>query len=117
MKEILKVYDLSFRQKINVDKTELFYSRNVFSTRFYELKSLLGEMAVNNYVKYLGLPSFIKKRVWKKLKGWKEKIVTSRKGSSHGITQAIAKHVMSCFEIPHNIFGVVRLIRDIHRVK
>ncbi|XP_057443766.1 uncharacterized protein LOC130735911 [Lotus japonicus] len=58
-------------------------SRNVPQNGFNELKQLLNVKAVEIFDKYLGLPTmigksktrifnFVKDRVWKKLKGWKE---------------------------------------------
>jgi len=58
---ILKTYEGASRQKINLDKLELSCSWNAPSTRIDELTMLLGEKAVETYVKYLGLPTLIAK--------------------------------------------------------
>jgi hypothetical protein len=69
--------------------------------------------AVTSHSKYLGLPvifgksknevfSFVRDRVWKKLKGWKEKFL-SRAGKEtliKAVAQAIPSYVMSCYKIP-----------------
>ena len=60
--------------------------------------------------KYLGLPAFVGRskkqvfnfvqdRVWKKLKGWKEKFlsITGREVLIKSVVQAIPMYVMSCF--------------------
>lgn len=64
---------------------------------FHELKQMLNVKAVESFDKYLSLPtiigkskaqifSFVKERVWKKLKGWKEKFLfEGREGGSDQI--------------------------------
>jgi hypothetical protein len=66
--------------------------------------------------RYLGLPvvfgrsknvmfSYVKDRVWKKLKGWKE-ICLSRTGKEVliiAIPQVISNYVMGCFKIPGRV--------------
>jgi len=65
---------------------------------------------VECHSKYLGFPAFVGRskkqvfdfvqdRVWKKLKGWKEKFLstTGREGLIKSMVQAIPTHAMSCF--------------------
>ncbi|XP_057415840.1 uncharacterized protein LOC130710549 [Lotus japonicus] len=110
IRSILAVYERVSGQVINFDKSMLSCSHNVPSTCFNELKELLGVNAVESYDKYLGLPTligksknqvfnFVKERVWKKLKGWKE-CSLSRAGREvliKAVAQAIPSYVMSCF--------------------
>src|ERR1044072_7604226 len=81
---ILHNYELASGQKVNLDKSHLLFSQNVPSTRSIELFQLLNVKTTESFDKYLGLPTvigskksqvfaFVKERVWKKLKGWKEK--------------------------------------------
>jgi hypothetical protein len=70
----------------------------------------IGVKIVTFHSKYLGLPvvfgrskkevfSFVKDRVWKKIKGWKEKCL-SRAGKEtliKAVAQAIPKYIMSCY--------------------
>lgn len=116
IKSILQAYEQTSGQKINLDKSELSHSRNVPITRVNELQSLLGVQAVESHVKYLGLPTivgrskaqvfnFVRERVWKKLKGWKEKSL-SRAGREvlvKAVAQPIPTYIMSCFRIPNYI--------------
>ena len=68
---------------------------------------------IRQYEKYLGLPSFIgrnrsesftqiKERVWQKLKGWKEKLLSQagREILIKAVAQAILTYSMSCFRLP-----------------
>ena len=73
----------------------------------------LGVPKIIQYEKYLGLPSligrnkkasfnYIKERVWKKLQGWKEKLL-SQAGKEvliKAVVQAILTYNMSCFKLP-----------------
>ncbi|XP_057452127.1 uncharacterized protein LOC130743933 [Lotus japonicus] len=116
LKEILVTYERASGQVVNLDKSMLSVSRNVQQTSFDELKQLLGVKAVESYDKYLGLPTiigkskrqifnFVKERVWKKLKGWKEKFL-SRAGREvliKSVAQAIPSYVMSCFLLPDGL--------------
>lgn len=80
---------------------------------------LLGVPSIRQYEKYLGLPAFvsrakkqsfvyIKEQIWKKLKGWKEKLLSqaSREVLIKSVIQAIPSY-SSCFKLPKG------LIKDI----
>ena len=83
----------------------------------------LGVREVNRHEKYLGLPTIIgrskkavfsclKERIWKKLQGWKQKLL-SRPGKEvliKAVAQAIPTYMMSIFKIPDS------LIDEIHAV-
>ena len=113
---ILQSYESASGQKVNLDKSQLLFSQNVPSTRSIELVELLNVTATESFEKYLGLPAvigksknqvfaFVKDRVWKKLKGWKEKYL-SRAGKEvliKSVVQVIPSYVMSCFELPQGM--------------
>ena len=77
------------------------------------IKALLGVPEIKQYEKYLGLPSFvgrrkraslayIKDRIWSKLQGWKEKLLSQvgREVLLKAMVQAILAYSMSCFKLP-----------------
>jgi hypothetical protein len=110
---ILTNYQLASGQLVSLDKSEVSYSRNVLSREKEIICNKMDVKAVTSHSKYLGLPvifgrsknevfSFVRDRVWKKLKGWKEKFL-SRAGKEtliKAVAQAIPSYVMSCYKIP-----------------
>ena len=80
------------------------------------IKTTLGVPIIHQYEKYLGLPSLvgrnrfasfsqIKERVWSKLKGWKEKLLSQagREILIKAVAQAIPTYSMSCFKLPNRL--------------
>jgi len=77
------------------------------------IKLALGVPEIKQYEKYLGLPSlvgrnkkasfnYIKERVWRKIQGWKEKLLSQarREILIKSVVQAIATYTMNCFKLP-----------------
>ena len=111
--DILAVYERGMGQKINREKTNIFFSSTTSHQTQTRIQQLLGVPAISQYEKYLGLPAlvgwakkrsfiYIKERVWKKLKGWKEKLlsVAGREFLIKAIIQAIPTYTMSYFKLP-----------------
>ena len=78
IQEILRKYEKASGQKINSEKTNLFFSKGVPESSKDLFKNLLGVLKIKEYEKYLGLPAvvgrrkkvsinYIKDRVWSKL--------------------------------------------------
>lgn len=108
--EILELYEDASSQKINIDKSFVFFSHNTLVERRNEMLGNLGPMQDSRHRKYLGLPSLIgkskievfaevKERVGKKLAGWKEKMISisGQEIIIKAIAQAIPTYTMSCF--------------------
>lgn len=84
--EILAAYERVSGQRLNRDKTTLFFSK---STPLDQQKQIMEELRVaelKQYEEYLGLPAMveinkkasfrkIKQRVWKRLQGWEGKLL------------------------------------------
>jgi len=89
------------------------------------IKNILGVEEIRIYQKYLGLPSlvgknkknsfnYIKERVWRKLQGWEEQLL-SQVGKEiliKAVVQAIASCTMNCFKLP---LGLCDEIKDLIR--
>jgi hypothetical protein len=81
MKNILATYEEASGQTINLQKSELFCSRNTPDNLKNLIATTLGVRQVLGTCKYLGLPSmigrskhatfkFIKDRIWNKINSW-----------------------------------------------
>ena len=79
---LLSIYERGSGQKINRDKTNIFFSSNTPPGDQIAIQQLLGVPAIRQYEKYLGLPAlvrraikqsiiYLKERVWKKFPRWK----------------------------------------------
>ena len=96
-----------------MDKTTLFFGKSVSLVSKNAIKNLLGFLEIKEYDRYLGLPAvvgrnrraslnYIKERIWDKLQGWKEKLL-SQAGKEvllKAVVQAIPTFAMSCFKLP-----------------
>ena len=84
-----------FILKINREKTNIFFNANTHHDIQATIQVLLDVPSIRQYEKYLGLPAFggrekkhnfvyIKERIWKKLQGWKEKLISqASRGGAH----------------------------------
>ncbi|XP_010696345.1 uncharacterized protein LOC104908875 [Beta vulgaris subsp. vulgaris] len=118
--DIIYKYERASGQKVNLSKTEVVFSRNVESDRRNAIVNVLGVKEVDRQEKYLGLPTVIgrskkvtfaciKERIWKKLQGWKEKLL-SRPGKEiliKSVAQAIPTYMMSVFCLPSGLLDEI----------
>jgi ribonuclease HI len=114
--DILKKYEVASGQKMNNDKTSVFFSKN---TSLEERSRILELAAIPNtqrYDTYLGLPALVGKsrttafrsiieRVRKRLQDWKLKFL-SQAGKEillKAVIQAIPAYCMNIFLLPKNL--------------
>ena len=87
IQDILQLYEKASGQKINRNKTTVFFSKATNEGRKEGIKDFLGVSEEREYERYLGLPAmvgkdkkaslnYIKERVRNKLQGWKEKLLS-----------------------------------------
>jgi hypothetical protein len=112
----LGVYEAGSGQKLNLQKTSLFFSRNTTTARKQEIVQLSGLSEASRFDTYLGLPAWISKnkgqafkenveRVRKKLTNWKVKFL-SKVGKEillKAVVQAIPTYSMSVFQLPASL--------------
>ena len=111
--DILQLYADSFGQSINFEKSSIYFSSNTVGDRRETIKNMLGIKEVDRFESYLRLPtllgrskyqafSFLKDRVWKKMQGWKGKLL-SRAGKEvliKVVAQSIPTYTMGVFLLP-----------------
>ena len=110
---LLNVYEDASGQKVNSNKTALFFSHNTTQDSRDIILHLFGTTAITQFEKYLGLPPVIgrakkrafndlKDRVGRRLQGWKEKLLSQagREILIKAVIQAIPIYAMSCFKLP-----------------
>ena len=87
LQDILSLYENALGQKLNAEKTSLFFSSNTLEATKQEIQNALGVQNMNQLEKYLRLPPLIgrskrkafdeiKNKVRKKVGGWKEKLLS-----------------------------------------
>jgi hypothetical protein len=114
--EILQIYEEASGQQLNRSKTSLFFTKNTSATMKQYIKNLFHVLEIKSHEKYLGLPSFIgrskkaafngiKDRVWQKINGWKEKLLSKagREILIKAVAQSIPTYLMSCFKLPDSL--------------
>ena len=112
LQSILDMYEEGSGQKINRDKSAVLFSPNTSTECREEVMQALNIQRETMNEKYLGLPvfvghnrkkvfSYLKDRVWARIQGWKEKML-SRAGKEiliKVVAQAIPTFAMGCFDI------------------
>jgi hypothetical protein len=71
---ILEKYETTSGQKLNKEKTSLFFSRNTSAAKKEEITQCSGLKATEKYEKYLGLPTLVGRSRMKAFKGIKDKV-------------------------------------------
>jgi hypothetical protein len=87
IQEVLKMYEEASSKKINMEKTSIFFSKNMKADTRDHLLVVLGVGSSSCYEKYLGLPALvgrsrirsfqnIQDRIWSRINGWKERFLS-----------------------------------------
>ena len=117
LQRILETYEQTSGQKLNGEKTYLFFNSNTPQDIQDHIKDFFGAEVIHQHKTYLGLPSLVgkskcntfrrlKERLDNKLSGWKEKML-SHAGKVifiKAVTQAIPMYTMSVFKIPNTLY-------------
>ena len=114
--EILKKYKEAAGQKINTEKSSVFFSKNTDEETRERVKETLGSMQNAQPGKYLRLPLMIgrlknqifnkvRERVGKKMSSWKEKLllIEGREILIKVVAQAVPIYIMGCFLLPKGL--------------
>nr|XP_027088506.1 uncharacterized protein LOC113709853 [Coffea arabica] len=114
--KILKTYEEASGQLINLDKSAVFFSKNIPLEQMREVCCALGGMGEMAQGKYLGLPmvitrtknqvfGFIRENIRRKLQCWKNKLLSSagREVMLKAVSMAMPTYAMSCFKLPRKL--------------
>jgi hypothetical protein len=113
LKDTLKTYCDGSGQKINLDKSSVFFGNHCDELIKNRVKSSLGVQSEILNDRYLGMPTtvgrsptatfnFLYDMIWKRVNGVTDRPL-SRAGKEtflKAVIQAIGTHVMSCFQVP-----------------
>ena len=113
VQEILIIYEKALGQKINWDKTSIFFNKNTKIGTREHLLTVSGVSSTSCYDKYLGLQTLVGwsrtdsfqsflDRIWNRLNGWKERFL-SQAGKEvllKAVIQAIPTYTTSIFQLP-----------------
>jgi hypothetical protein len=116
IKNIIATYQNASGQLVNANKSEIMFSKHVSEDVKDSIQESLAMQKVEHFSKYLGMPTyigrsknqffqFIQDKIWKKLKGWKEKNLSfaGRATLIKAVAQAIPTYIMSSFLLPKGL--------------
>jgi hypothetical protein len=113
---IITDYQNASGQLVNINKSEIMFSKHVREEVKRSIHQILPMQQVKQFAKYLGMPTyigrsknqtfqFLQDKIWKKLKGWKEKHLSfaGRATLIKAVAQAIPTYIMSIFLLPKSL--------------
>jgi hypothetical protein len=114
--ELLQSYCSTSGQRVNLDKSSVFFSKGCPEARRQSIKTILQDPNETLNEKYLGMPSdvgkskngafkYLKDRIWKRIQGWLEQLLAS--GGNEVLIKAVALAIpifsMFCFKLPRGL--------------
>ena len=112
IKECLTKYCEASGQKVNLEKSSIFFSKRCKQTIRDNIKSITQVENESLNEKYLGLPNevgrstngafkYLKDKVWNKIQGWIEQILSAggKEVLIKSVAQAIPVYTMGCFRL------------------
>jgi hypothetical protein len=116
MKEVLEKYCNASGQRINKDKSSSFFGKGCPQLLRNNIKAVMDVQNDTLNDKYLGLPSdvgrskngafsYLKDRIWKRLQGWMERLLSGggKEILIKSVVQAIPTYSMALFKLPRGL--------------
>lgn len=117
---VISLYEDFSGQTINKEKSSIMFRHNTKQAEKVVTMDALAIGAEARNERYLGLPvymgkskekkfSYLKDRIWKRIQGWKEKLL-SKAGKEiliKAVVQAIPSYAMSCFDITKSLCDAI----------
>jgi hypothetical protein len=113
---IIQTYERASGQLVNYNKSEMITSKGVTDITKASITQILHMAIKDHFTTYLGMPTifgrsksqifnFLQEKIWKKLKGWKERNLSfaGRGTLIKAVAQAIPTYVMSSLLIPKGV--------------
>ena len=113
LKRILEMYEQESGQMVNLDKSSVFFSKNVNLTTKEEVCEELEGIQLVLQGKYLGLPmvisrskgqlfNYTKDNIKRRMLSWKNKLLSSagKEILIKAVSMAMPTYIMSCFKLP-----------------
>jgi hypothetical protein len=114
--DILQIYCSVSGQQVNLDKSSIHFAKGCQESSRQEIMDCLDIHNVTLSERYLGMPSdvgtsvsgafkYLKDRVWKRVQGWLE-LLLSMAGKEvliKAVAQAIPTYSMACFRLPRGL--------------
>lgn len=113
---VLDMYERASGQKLNLQKTSVFFSANICEFVREVLKDLIGARVCGDVEKYLSLPNMvgrsknqalrgIKERVWKRTNSWKNQFLSQvgKEVLIKAVVQAKPTYAVSFFQLPKQL--------------
>lgn len=114
--ELLKVFEISSGQQINVDKSSVFFSRNTPCSVKRDLCQQLRFSEATDQTLYLGLPNtigrnkssifdFLKEKMQSRIQGWEKKMLlnSGKEILLNTVSQMLSNYTMGVFLLPMNL--------------
>ncbi|PRQ44344.1 hypothetical protein RchiOBHm_Chr3g0478201 [Rosa chinensis] len=122
-RNILYAYEIASGQRVNLQKSNVAFSKNVSMDRQLYLADILGVQRVDKHEKYLGLPThvgrsktaafaYLKEKLTKKVVSWRAKLLSGvgKEILIKSVAQSVPMYVMNCYMHP------LGLCDDMHQV-
>jgi hypothetical protein len=125
IKQVLGLYCRASGQQVNMDKSSIHFAKGCNQVVKDQIMDLFDVHNESLSEKYLGMPSdvgistngafkYLKDRVWKRVQGWLEMLLSAggKEVLIKSVAQAIPTYSMSCFKLPrglcHHINSLLR---------
>lgn len=116
IRDVMNFYCNASGQRINLDKSVVFFSKGCPNELKDEVKQVLQVQSEALSEKYLGMPTevgklkngvfkYLKDRLWKRIQRWIEQLLfaAAKEVLIKSVAQALPTYAMGCFKLPRGL--------------